>query len=539
MKKPSILLILLVISCFASAQHTTTVADNLSVYNDILRTLDINYVDTLDYDDLLNNSVDYMLHKIDPYTVYIPKSETEDLRFMTTGSYGGIGSIITKLNDGVYISDPYEGMPAQRAGLRAGDKIIEVDGKAAKDKNTSDVSDMLRGKPKSLIKIKVERLGEKKPLTFEFEREKIQINPVTYYKVVAPQTGYVIFNEFTENSAIELKKAIETMRQQDSITSLIIDLRGNGGGLINEAVQIVGFFVPKGTTIVSTKGRKPSSNYKHKTTLDPLYPDMKLAVLVNSSSASASEIVAGSIQDLDRGILIGQRTFGKGLVQTVKPIANDGHLKITTAKYYIPSGRCIQAIDYSHKNADGSVGRVPDSLTHEFKTAKGRIVRDGGGVSPDIEIEEDDKINICYYLMKDQLFFKYANEYVLHHPQIAKPQDFYLTNDDIADFERFINEQKFTYRTESSKSLKEVLDVLKLEGLDSIAKPEFDALDAKLNPPIHDALLQNIDDVKSFLGSEIVKRYYYGKGSTEYLMKTDKELKRAIEELSHQFIDLE
>lgn len=522
------------VSLLTAAQKTTTIADNLSVYNDVLRMLDINYVDTLDYNSLLTNSIDYMLHKIDPYTVYIPKSETDDLRFMTTGSYGGIGSVITQRNDGVYISDPYEGMPAQKAGLRAGDKILEVDHKSAKNKTTAEVSDMLRGVPESHITIKVERKGEKKPLVFEFIREKIQINPVSYYEIVAPHTGYILFTEFTENSAIEFKKALEAMNKQQQLTSLIIDLRGNGGGLINEAVQIVGYFVPKGTTIVSTKGRKQSSNYEYKTTLEPLFPDMRLAVLVNSSSASASEIVAGSIQDLDRGILIGQRTFGKGLVQSVKPIVNDGHLKVTTAKYYIPSGRCIQAIDYSHKNPDGSVGRVPDSLTHEFKTAKGRIVKDGGGVSPDIEIKEDDRINICYYLLKDQLFFDYANEYVQAHKTIASPKEFALTDDDIADFERFITEQSFTYQTETSKALKEVLELAKVEGVDSIAKAEFEALDAKLNPSVHDAIEASKDDVKAFLGAEIVKRYYYAKGSTQYLMPNDKELHCAIREMTKE-----
>lgn len=531
MKKTFLSFNLLLISIFLSAQATNKISDNLTTYTDIMRTLDIYYVDTLNYDKLLENSVNYMLNKIDPYTIYIPKSETDDLNFMTTGSYGGIGAVITQRKDGIYISDPYEGMPAQIAGVKAGDKIIEVDKKSTKGKNNSEVSNMLRGKPKSKIVVKVERQGEKKPLVFEFERQKIKINPVQYYKVVAPHIGYIEFTDFTENSALEFKHAVEAMRKSDNITSLIIDLRGNGGGLINEAVKIVGYFVPKGTIVVSTKGRKESTNYQYKTTTEPLYPDMKIAVLVNSASASASEIVAGSMQDLDRGILIGQRTFGKGLVQSIKPIYNDGNMKITTAKYYIPSGRCIQAIDYSHRNADGSVGRVPDSLTHEFKTANGRIVRDGGGVTPDIEIKQDDNINICYYLVKDQVFFDFANQYVINHPTIPSASEFTLTEQDIQDFEDYLKKINFTYQTETSKALKEVLDLAKIEGIDSIAKQEFDALDAKLNPPVHEAIQRNINDVKSFLGSEIVRRYYYHRGATEYLMRNDKELECAIKEL--------
>lgn len=516
------------------AQKTNTIANNLTIYNDVLRNLDSYYVDTLNYDKLLENSVGYMLAQIDPYTIYIPKSETDDLRFMTTGEYGGIGSIITQQKDGVYISEPYEGMPAQRNGLKAGDRIIEIDGKSTKDKSLSDVSSMLKGKPNSKITVKVQRPNNKKHLTFTFTREKIQINPIIYSAVIAPHIGYIHLTEFTDNAAQEVKKTIQQLNQQDSLQSLIIDLCDNGGGIIDEAINIVGLFVPKGTVVVSTKGRTKSGNRQYKTTLEPLFPNLKLAILVNQNSASASEIVAGSIQDLDRGVIIGNRTFGKGLVQSIKPIAEDGHIKITTAKYYTPSGRCIQAIDYSNRNEDGSVGRVPDSLTHEFKTTKGRIVRDGGGITPDIEVKNDKNVSITYYLTIQHAFFNYATIYEQKHPNIDTPDKFELTKDDIADFENYLKEIDFTYKTETELALKKVEDLAKIEGLDSIAKQEFENLRQKLTPTLHQAIQDNIEDIKIELGCEIIKRYYFQKGSVKFLLRYDKGLQKAIEELQDE-----
>ena len=392
--KTLILMLAICLPAIAQEQKEFRINKNLTIYNDVMRQLDLNYVDTLNYDQMVKTSIDAMLGKLDPYTVYLPEDKTEDLQFMTTGAYGGIGAVISQRNGKSYITDPYEGMPAQRNDVRAGDIILEIDGKSTKGKTLNEVSNMLRGKPHDKIRLKLERYGEKKPIIREFERETIQINPVGYAGIVANGTGYVQLNEFTDKAATEFKAAVNRMVKSDSISALVIDLRDNGGGIIDEAIKIVGYFVPKGTEVVSTKGKITSTERVYKTTTEPIYPDMKLAVLTNRASASASEIVAGAMQDLDRAVLIGERTFGKGLVQNIRPISYDGHLKITTAKYYIPSGRCIQAIDYSHRNEDGSVGRVPDSLTHVFHTKNGRIVRDGGGISPDIDIKPKEGINI-------------------------------------------------------------------------------------------------------------------------------------------------
>ena len=338
-------LILLPWVAFAqSEQKHSRIEKNLSIYNDILRLLDIMYVDTLNYDKLMTTSINSCLNSLDPYTVYIPEEDTEDLTFMTTGTYGGIGALIVQRDEDVMISEPYEGMPAQKAGLKAGDLLLKIDGESARGKSTSEVSAMLRGVPHDKISIVVKRPGEKKNLTFEFEREKIQINPVCYAACVAPGIGYIKLTEFTENAASEFKNGVKDMVNQDQINSLIIDLRDNGGGIIEEAVKILSMFVPKGTEVVSTKGKIPQVETSYKTLTDPLFPDMKVAVLVNRFSASAAEIVAGVFQDLDRGVLIGERTFGKGLVQNIRPLSYGGNLKLTTAKYYIPSGRCIQAI---------------------------------------------------------------------------------------------------------------------------------------------------------------------------------------------------
>ena len=517
-----------------SEQKHSRIEKNLSIYNDILRLLDIMYVDTLNYDKLMTTSINSCLNSLDPYTVYIPEEDTEDLTFMTTGTYGGIGALIVQRDEDVMISEPYEGMPAQKAGLKAGDLLLKIDGESARGKSTAEVSAMLRGVPHDKISIVVKRPGEKKNLTFEFEREKIQINPVSYAGCVAPGIGYIKLTEFTENAASEFKNGVKDMVNQDQINSLIIDLRDNRGGIIEEAVKILSMFVPKGTEVVSTKGKITQVETSYKTLTDPLFPDMKVAVLVNRFSASAAEIVAGVFQDLDRGVLIGERTFGKGLVQNIRPLSYGGNLKLTTAKYYIPSGRCIQAIDYSHRNEDGSVGRVPDSLTTVFLTKRGREVRDGGGVSPDIEVKQPEGINICYYLFVENMFFDYATEYCQRHPSIAPAQEFTLTDEDFADFEAFLTKKEFTYQTQTASYLESLKDLIKFEQLDSIAANELKALEEKIKPNISEELKRNRKEIEEMLGSEIIKRYYYQKGDIIYTLRTNKDFSEAKELLNDE-----
>lgn len=512
--------------------RTFRISKNLSIFNTVFRELDAFYVDTLNYDKMATNAINEMLSKLDPYTVYIPEKETDDLKFMTTGEYAGIGALISKIGNEIYVSEPYEGMPAQRNDVRAGDIILEVDGKSTNGLSVSEVSSRLKGTPNTNIKLKIKRFGSTKTIEKEFLREKIQVNPITYSAIVAPGTGFVQLSDFTDKSAIELKNAVSEMVQKQNITSLIIDLRNNGGGLIDEAVKILGYFVPKGSEVVQTKGKSKFTERIYKTPAEPLFLNLQLAVLVNRASASASEILAGAVQDLDRGIIIGERTFGKGLVQNIRPIGFGGHLKVTTAKYYIPSGRCIQAIDYSHRNEDGSVGRVPDSLTHEFSTRNGRKVRDGGGIVPDVKTTDERKLNIAYYIFVQNLYFEFANRYVASHPAIAKPSEFSLDETDFQAFKDFLTEKKFTYTTESERMYKEFLELARSESIDKYAENELKTLESKLKPDIQRNIEDNKKDIIELLSLEIIKRYYYQKGEIEFSLKADEELKSAINYLT-------
>lgn len=506
----------------------------MTVFNSVLRELDLFYVDTLNYDKLLKDAVDNMLAGLDPYTVYMPEEETSDLRFMTTGEYGGIGSLIIKKGDYICISEPYEGMPAQKNDVRAGDLILEINGVDVKNYTVSKVSEMLKGQPNTEIKLKLKRYGENKPVVKVFKREKIQINPVSYAGVLENNTGYVMLSEFTDKSAFELKNVVSDMVKKNQITSLIIDLRNNGGGLIDEAVKILGYFLPKGTEVVKTKGKNLQTERVYKTPGNPVFPDLKLAIITNRSSASAAEILAGAIQDLDRGIVIGERTFGKGLVQNIRAVGYGGHLKVTTAKYYIPSGRCIQAIDYAHRNEDGSVARVPDSLTNVFNTKNGRKVRDGGGIVPDIITQDNRKINIAYYIYAQNHYFDFATRYFAKNASILKPSEFALTDADFNAFRNYLIEQKFTYTSQTEKYFQELLDVAGYEGLDTLAKAEFDALKAKIVPDITKNIEDNKAEISELLSLEIIKRYFFQKGEIEFSLRTDKDLKTSIELLSDE-----
>lgn len=534
MIKRNLIASLLLISLLVNAADTKTfrITKNLSIFNSVFRELDAFYVDTLDYDKMTNNAINQMLSRFDPYTVYIPEKQTDDLKFMTTGEYAGIGALIGKNGKDIYVTEPYEGMPAQRNDIRAGDIILEVDGKNVSALSVSDVSALLKGTPGTTIRIKLQRIGYSKPLVKEFVREKIQMNPVTYSALVAPGVGFVQLSDFTDKSAMEIKLAVNDLIKKHQIESLVLDLRNNGGGLIDEAVKILGYFLPKGTEVVQTKGKLQSSDRVYKTPTEPLYPAMRLAVLVNRSSASASEIVAGAVKDLDRGIIIGERTFGKGLVQSIRSVGYGGFLKVTTAKYYIPSGRCIQAIDYSHRNEDGSVGRVPDSLISEFKTKNGRIVRDGGGVEPDFLTTDNRKMNIAYYLYAQNLYFDYVNNFVPKNPTIATPSEFKLSENDFSNFKTYLVDKKFSYVTESEKMFDEFMELAKSEGVDKYAGAEMDSLKIKLKPDILKNIDANKGDIEELLSLEIIKRYYFQKGEIEFSLKKDEELKMAIAKLT-------
>ena len=510
------------------------ITKNLSVFNTILRELDANYVDTLKYDELVKTGINNMLMKLDPYTVYMPEEMNDDLKMMTTGEYAGIGAMIMQKDGKVVISEPYEGKPAQLNDLRAGDEILEVDGVNTKNKTSSDVSELLKGKNGTQITIKIARPGEKKPIVKQFMRQNIQFNPVSYTSIMG-KTGYLLLDDFTDKAAQEIKSVITEMVKKHQITSVVIDLRDYGGGLVDEAVKIVGYFVPKGTEVVVTKGKSSQMDKTYRTPSEPVFPDLKLAIIVNRSSASASEILAGAMQDLDRAVIIGERTYGKGLVQSIRPVGYDGHIKITTAKYYIPSGRCVQALDYSHRNEDGSVGRIPDSLVSTFKTKNGRIVRDGGGILPDTVTIDSRKLNISYYLLMQNMYFDYATEYVLKHEKIAPAATFRLTDQEYSDFMNYvINEKKFTYTTQTGRYYNQLFEVAGYEGLDEEAKVEFEALKAKLVPDVRKNMEKNRKDIEDMLSTEILKRYYFQKGQIEYTLRDDHEIRLAVDILGNQ-----
>lgn len=506
------------------------ITKNLDIYNSLFRQLDLFYVDSIKPKKLITESINDMLESLDPYTNYIPEEETKDLKFMTTGEYGGIGALISQNKDNeICVAEPYEGMPADKAGLKAGDVITEIDGVKLKGKTVSDVSDLLKGQPGTSVKVILNRYNEKKPLERTITREKIQINPISYYGVVGSKTGYILLNQFTDKASDGVKAAILDLKNNHHIESLILDLRNNPGGLLDQAVAIANYFIPEGQEILSTRGKVKQWDATYKTTQEPILPDMPLAVLVNSNTASASEIVSGALQDLDRGIIIGTRSYGKGLVQSTREISYNGHLKVTTAKYYTPSGRCIQAIDYAHRNEDGSIARIPDSLTHEFKTKNGRIVKDGGGITPDVEVKNDQKMNISYYLYNKNMIFDFATQFAAKNKKIANPEEFKLTDKNYDEFKAFLKSRNFTYTLKSAESLKRLKEVADYEGYGEMSKNEFAALEKKLTPNTDRDLDLFKSDIEDLLSSEIIKRYYYQKGSIQFNLKSDSEVKKALE----------
>ena len=507
------------------------IAKNLDIFNAIVKELDMFYVDTIDPNKTIREGIDNMLYSLDPYTVYYPENDQDELEMMVKGSYGGIGSLIRynpKLQYTV-IAEPYEGMPAAESGLKAGDILLEIDGKDLK--NNLDVSTLLRGQVGTNFKLKIQRPGVKEPLEFTIVRRSIQMPTIPYYGIMEGQVGYINLSSFSGTPSKDFKNAFLDLKKQGA-TSLVIDLRNNGGGLLDQAVEIVNFFVPRGKTIVTTKGKIKQASNTYKTLREPLDTDIPIAVLVNSGTASSSEILSGSLQDLDRAVIVGNRTYGKGLVQVPRSLPYGGNLKITTSKYYIPSGRCVQAIDYAHRNEDGSVARIPDSLTTVFHTAAGREVRDGGGVSPDIEVKQERLPNILYYLVRDNLIFDYATDYCLKHTVIASAEKFELTDADYTDFKNKVKGADFKYDQQSEKILKTLKEAAEFEGYMKEASDEFKALENKLTHNLDRDLDYFSKDIKKMIAEEIIKRYYYQRGAIIQQLKGDNELDEAVKILT-------
>ena len=494
------------------------------------------YVDTLSADTAVRWAIDGMLAEIDPYTKFYPDEDQDELKLMATGRYAGIGALIRayKKENRTVIEEPYEGCPAQEAGVRAGDVIMSIDGKDIKGWSTAQVSQNLRGEPGTTFELRVMRPGEKKARAFKITRRQIQLPCLPWYGIVdsTAHVGYLYLTEFTDNCALEVRHAILDMKQQ-GMKSLIFDLRDNGGGSVSEAVEIVGMFVPRGSLVVSTKGKVPATCHDYLTPAEPIDTVMPIAVLINGNSASASEIVTGALQDLDRAVILGQRSYGKGLVQGIRELPYRGQLKITTARYYIPSGRCIQAYDYRHRTADGAANTLPDSLTREFRTRLGRPVRDGGGILPDSVLAVDSLPTMVYDLTASDVYFDFVTDYVTRHPEIAKPGLFHITDADYADFESAITSSDFTYNGRTAAALAQVRQLARFEGRDADTKAEFDALEAKLKAnDLATDLRRFRQHIQPYLETEIISRYYYQRGALQHQLTTDKTVHKAIETLS-------
>ena len=527
---------------FKEDDRNFQISKNLDIFNSIFKELDLFYVDTVNAEKIIQTGVEGMLSLTDPYTEYYPEEEVSSLKEMTTGKYGGIGAAIRyyEAKDRIAVVEPTEGMPAAEAGVKAGDIILSVGGKEMvrgdmkPQEFSSKVSEALRGEPGTSFVLKVLRplKNDSTVMEFKITRKNIRTNPVPYYGMVKDSIGYLALSSFTENSAKDFKKAFIELKQKGA-KSLIIDLRDNGGGSLSEAVDIVNLYVPKGQEIVVTKGKVRQAQGSYKTQNEPVDTQIPLAVLVNGATASASEIVSGSLQDLDRAVVIGSRTFGKGLVQTIRPLPYNGTLKVTTSKYYIPSGRCIQAIDYAKKNADGSVARTPDSLTTVFHTAAGREVRDGGGIRPDIEVKGDKIPNIVFYLMNDDLIFDYATQYCWDHPTLASVDDFKLTDADYEAFKKLVKSRNFTYDRQSEKMLKSLKEIAEFEGYMTEAAEEFKALEKKLNHNLDRDLDYFAKPIKEYISQEIVTRYFYQRGAAMERLKDDTDLEEAIKVLQN------
>ncbi|MCH5175855.1 MAG: S41 family peptidase [Prevotellaceae bacterium] len=544
MKKAFIILLGLVamMPVRAQSEHTFEVAKNLDVFNSLYRQLDVFYVDTLEADKLIRIGIDAMLEELDPYTVYYPEEDMGDLKMMTTGKYGGIGSIIRMRKDStVIVAEPYAGMPAAEVGLQIGDVMLKIDDKDLKGMSTSEVSELLRGEPGTTFVLQIQRPGEKKPRDIKITRRNVKVAAIPYYGLIG-DAGYINLTQFTEECAKDVRKAVISLKDKGA-KSIILDLRMNGGGLLNEAVDIVNLFVPKGLKIVETKGKLLASNSTYLTRNEPLDLDIPLAVLVNGRTASSAEIVSGALQDLDRAVIVGSKTFGKGLVQSPRELPYNGSLKLTTAKYYIPSGRCIQAIDYKQKRKDAEIYRTTgkraeakDSLAnqHIFHTAGGREVMEGSGIMPDVVVKHDTLANVVYYLSADDVMTDWGTQYFQKHPTIPAVKDFAITQEDFEELKRMAKDNDFKYDRLSEKRLADLKKTAEFEDYYEDAKDEFEALEKKLAHNLDRDMDKHQKDICKIMAQEVIKRYYYQAGAVEDSLKDDEDVEKAIEVLNNE-----
>jgi len=500
----------------------------LDIFSTLFKEVNQLYVDDTNPGEMMKNALDEMLAQLDPYTNYIPESEIEDYRFMTTGQYGGVGSLVRKKGDYVVITEPYEGFPAQMTGLQAGDLILEIDGKNVKNKTTDEVSKVLRGQPGTEVKVLVQRPGSQEPLNFSITRKEIKVKSVPYYGLVSDSIGYIVLTSFTEECSKEVKSAFVELKEKYQIKGLILDLRNNPGGLLNESVNISNLFIEKGQEIVSTKGRVQEWQKSYKGLNQAIDTEIPLVVLVNKGSASASEIVSGSLQDLDRAVILGQKTFGKGLVQTTRNLSYNSKLKVTTAKYYIPSGRCIQSLDYSNRDENGKVKKVADSLMTVFKTKKGRTVKDGGGIIPDLITQETKGSKILQTLDRNLLIFDFVTDYCIRNGKPANFDKVQLTEKDWLDFMMFIKDKDYDYVTQEEKQITELKIALKEEKMEDEVQQEIKQIEMVFSKAHIQAIEKNKEEIMNAIELELITRYQYQSGKIKLALQKDKDVKEAI-----------
>ena len=498
------------------------------IHHGIVRELNRSYVDSLPVDRIMRAGIDAMLEELDPYTSYIPEEENEDLEMLMSKTYGGIGAIIhKKKNENVIINEPYANSPAQKYGLQCGDEIIAIDGIPTKGEESKESSDRMKGKPGTTVVFKVKKVHTGDTLDIPVVRERIHFPDIEYAGMLNDTTGYILQSGFTENVSSEMRQKITELKAK-GMKRLVLDLRGNGGGLMSEAINIVSLFVPKGSLVVSSKGNNASSVNKYYTTSEPVDTEMPIIVMIDSGSASSSEIVSGALQDLDRATIMGKRSYGKGLVQSIKPIAYNGQIKVTTAKYYTPSGRCVQAIDYTHRNEDGSVGHIPDSLTREFRTAGGRIVRDGGGITPDVDIDFQDYSRLVYALVLGGVIDQYVIDYARRHESIPAVEDFHYTDEDFEDFIRFAKTQEFDYRSSAKTLYDQMKKELVKDGLADAMKPELEAMEKALEMDKERFIRLKKDEIIPFIEEELATRYWFQEAGVIVRLRYDEQLKTAL-----------